>query len=111
MMRVFIAGKGAISAIGNNVPQTLLAFRNLKSGVDKISILRTNYAETLPAAEVKMTNEELIQLAGAHSDSRNALLSMIAAKEALADANIPDIKNWRTGFISANTVGGMDITE
>lgn len=110
-MQVFIAGKGIISAIGNNLEETLASLRNRKSGVDKISILRTNYSNTLPAAEVKLTNDELIQLSGLESDSRNALLSMIAAKEAIADANIPDLKKWRTGFISANTVGGMDITE
>jgi 3-oxoacyl-(acyl-carrier-protein) synthase len=110
-MQVFIAGKGVISAIGNNVAETLASFRNLKSGVDKTTILRTNYSDTLPTAEVKLTNDELIELAGLHSDSRNALLSMIAAREAMNDANIPDFANWRSGFISANTVGGMDITE
>jgi 3-oxoacyl-(acyl-carrier-protein) synthase len=110
-MQVFIAGKGIISAIGNNLQETLASLRKGKSGVDKISVLRTNYSNTLPVAEVKLTNDELIRLSGLISDSRNALLSMIAAKEAIADANIPDLKNWITGFISANTVGGMDITE
>src|SRR5688572_5647140 len=102
-MQVFIAGKGVISAIGNNVEETLASFRNLKSGVDNITVLRTNYSDTLPAAEVKLTNDELMELAGLHSDSRNALLSMIAAREAMNDANIPDFKSWRSGFISANT--------
>lgn len=110
-MQVFIAGKGVISAIGNNVQETLASFRNQRSGVGKITILQTNYAATLPAAEVKLTNEELCELSGISSDSRTALLSMIAAREAMKDAEIPDFKNWRTGFISANTVGGMDITE
>ena len=43
--------------------------------------------------------------------SRTALLSSIAANEALNNASIPDLNRWRTGFISANTVGGMDKTE
>jgi 3-oxoacyl-[acyl-carrier-protein] synthase-1 len=47
----------------------------------------------------------------AASVSRTALLSLIAAKEALDRAAIPDLARWRTGFISANTVGGMDKTE
>jgi 3-oxoacyl-(acyl-carrier-protein) synthase len=110
-MQVFIAGKGVISAIGRNIEETLASFRTQKSGVDKISILKTNYSETLPAAEVKLTNEELIELSGLQSHSRNALLSLIAAKEVLRDADIPDFGKWRTGFISANTVGGMDVTE
>jgi 3-oxoacyl-[acyl-carrier-protein] synthase-1 len=38
------------------------------------------------------------------------LLGIQAAREALADAGI-DLKRWRTGLISATTVGGMDKTE
>ncbi len=110
--QIYIAGKGAISAIGNNVAENYASLRSLKSGVSKITILQTRYAETLPAAEVKLTNQQLAQLCGlSSSEPRTALLSLIAAKEAVADANIPDFKKWRTGFISANTVGAMDKTE
>lgn len=111
-MQVLIAGKGVISAIGNNVQETLTSLKNLHSGVDKISVLRTNYSTKLPAAEVKISNEELAYMAGLETTSpRTALLSLIAAKEALEDANIPNIQQWRTGLISANTVGAMDKTE
>ncbi|MFN8323943.1 MAG: beta-ketoacyl-[acyl-carrier-protein] synthase family protein [Chitinophagales bacterium] len=111
-MQVLIAGKGVISAIGNNVQETLTSLKNLHSGVDKISVLKTNYSSKLPAAEVKISNEELARMAGLETTApRTALLSMIAAKEALQDANIPNIHQWRTGFISANTVGAMDKTE
>ncbi len=110
--KVFIAGKGVISAIGNNVAENLASLRCGNSGVARITILPTRYAETLPAAEVKLTNEELAKLAGLDAGvSRTALLSMIAAREALQSANISDITKWRTGFISANTVGAMDKTE
>jgi 3-oxoacyl-(acyl-carrier-protein) synthase len=110
--QIFIAGKGAISAIGSNVAENFASLLNLQTGVSKITVLTTRYAETLPAAEVKLTNEELAQLCGLSSNEpRTALLSLIAAKEAIADANIPDFKKWRTGLISANTVGAMDKTE
>ena len=49
-MQVLIAGKGVISAIGNNVQETLTSLINLRTGVDKISVLRTNYSSKLPAA-------------------------------------------------------------
>lgn len=111
-MQVFIAGKGIISAIGNNVNETLASLRNSKSGVGKITVLPTNYASKLPAAEVKMSNEELAQLAGMNASfPRTALLSAIAAQEAINDAAIPGFEKFRTGFISANTVGAMDKTE
>jgi 3-oxoacyl-(acyl-carrier-protein) synthase len=43
--------------------------------------------------------------------SRTTLLSLVAAKEALADADIPGFETLRSGFVSANTVGGMDKSE
>jgi 3-oxoacyl-[acyl-carrier-protein] synthase-1 len=43
--------------------------------------------------------------------SRTAMLSLVAAREAIADAAIPGLANLRTGFVSANTVGGMDKSE
>ncbi len=111
-MKVFIAGKGVISAIGNNVAENLASLRNLQTGVSKITVLPTRYAETIPAAEVKLSNEELAQRCGLNSgEPRTAFLSSLAAKEAVDDANIPNFKKWRTGFISANTVGAMDKTE
>jgi len=70
------------------------------------------HRDKLPVAEVKLSNAQLAQLAGLpNTKSRTALLSMIAAKEALGNAGIENISSLRTGFISANSVGGMDKTE
>lgn len=111
-MSVYIAGKGLISAIGNNVEETLASFRQLRSGVGAISILPTNHASELPAAEVKLNNAELGKMCGLDGRfTRSALLSMIAGQQAVDSVEIPDYKNLRKGFISATTVGGMDITE
>ncbi|MBL0310754.1 MAG: beta-ketoacyl-[acyl-carrier-protein] synthase family protein [Bacteroidetes bacterium] len=111
-MRVFIAGKGVISAIGKGVSETLTSFRTGQSGIGKISVLTTNYGGKIPAAEVKLNNRELAKLSGLSEEApRTALLSMIAAEEAMKDAAIPEIGRWRVGFISANTVGAMDKTE
>jgi 3-oxoacyl-(acyl-carrier-protein) synthase len=130
---VAIAGAGVISAIGNNVAGSLLSFENGTAGMADITLLDTIYKGRLPVAEVKANNQELARWAGlsasaaglapsshstkgrvtglAPSVSRTALLSLIAAKEALDDAAIPGIETLRTGFISANTVGGMDRME
>jgi 3-oxoacyl-[acyl-carrier-protein] synthase-1 len=63
-------------------------------------------------AEVKKSNAELAGLARLPLGiSRTALLSMIAAREAVTDAGMADLSSWKTGFISANTTGGMDRTE
>jgi 3-oxoacyl-(acyl-carrier-protein) synthase len=109
---VFVAGVGAISAIGNNVAECLTALENEAAGIGNIHNLQTVHRNKLPVAEVKLTNEQLSLKAGLSSTiSRTALLSMIAAKEALDDAAIENISSLRTGFISANSVGGMDKSE
>lgn len=109
---VFVAGIGAISAIGNNVAECLTALENEAADIGDIHHLQTVHRNKLPVAEVKLTNEELALKAGLSSTiSRTALLSMVAAKEALDDAAIENISSLRTGFISANSVGGMDKSE
>ena len=109
---VFVAGTGIISAIGNNVAECLDALENERAGMDQMHHLDSVHRKRLPVAEVKLSNDELAKLAGfPKTKSRTALLSMIAAKEALADAGIENITSLRTGFISANSVGGMDKTE
>lgn len=108
---IYITGIGVISAIGDNVSQTLDSLLKSQTGVDEIKILPTNLSGTLPLAEVKYTNEELAQMSGLETwQTRTAQLSMIAAQEAKDSCKI-DYSKWRCGFISANTVGGMDRTE
>src|SRR5690606_38500816 len=61
----------------------------------------------------KQTNNELSERAGIDATlqlPRTALLSIIAAKEVWAPYNDKS-KGLRIALLSANTVGGMDITE
>jgi 3-oxoacyl-(acyl-carrier-protein) synthase len=109
---VFVAGVGAISAIGKNVAECLDALENDRAGIGHMHYFDSLHREKLPVAEVKFSNDELSQLSGLpNTKSRTALLSMIAAKEAISNAGIENIASLRTGFISANSVGGMDKTE
>src|SRR5579862_7807360 len=106
---VYIAGTGVISGIGNNVAEHLRAFEQEEAGMGAITMLNTIHKGELPVAEVKLSNDELAAMTGlSPQTSRTALLSLVAAREALDDAAIPDFKSLRTGFVSANTVGGMD---
>ncbi|MDB5122905.1 MAG: beta-ketoacyl-[acyl-carrier-protein] synthase family protein [Mucilaginibacter sp.] len=108
----YIAGVGVISAIGNNVPEHLAAFEREEAGMGEITMLDTIYHGKIPVAEVKLKNNELADMTGMPPDiSRTTLLSLVAAQEALADAQIPGLDELRTGFVSANTVGGMDKSE
>ena len=109
---VFIAGLGVISAIGNTVAQNLLSLEQEKTGIAPIQYLDTEHRDEFPVGEVKLSNNELAEMSRFKPGiSRTAMLSSIAAKEALADTGIINLAGLRTGFISANTVGGMDKTE
>jgi 3-oxoacyl-[acyl-carrier-protein] synthase-1 len=109
---VFICGIGIISAIGLNAAECMDAVEHLQSGICATSVLPTRYQSTLPTGEVKLSNEALSTLSGlSPATSRTAQLSMIAAAESLADADIAGLSALRTGFISATSVGGMDKSE
>jgi 3-oxoacyl-(acyl-carrier-protein) synthase len=109
--KVYVAGLGIISAIGNNVAECLASLQSETAGMNNITYLKTIYANQIPVAEVKLSNEELALKTGLSNNvSRTVFLSMIAAREAISDAAV-DISSLRTGFISANTVGGIDKTE
>jgi 3-oxoacyl-[acyl-carrier-protein] synthase I len=109
---VYIAGVGIVSSIGNNTSACLHALENYSSGIGPITSLNTIYKNILPVGEVKLSNSELAALTGLPAlCSRTALLSMLAARQAWQDAALNNKKNLRIGFVSANSVGGMDKTE
>jgi 3-oxoacyl-(acyl-carrier-protein) synthase len=120
---VFVAGVGVISAIGNDVAECLFALEAGRAGMADIAYLETRHRQKIPVAEVKLSNAELSDRARGSTGmgrgsmdrfariSRTALLSLIAAREALQDARIDPSSlpsPIRIGFISANTVGGME---
>jgi 3-oxoacyl-[acyl-carrier-protein] synthase-1 len=110
--RIFVAGVGVISAIGKNVAECLDSLENSRAGMGDMIYLDSVHKQKIPVAEVKMSNDDLASLSAlSKTKSRTALLSAIAAKEALNNAGIENIESLRTGFISANSVGGMDKTE
>lgn len=122
MAQVYIAGSGIITATGNTKADNLAALKAGRAGISKPEILQTNH--DLPVGEIKMTQEALAQYALAQSGHavspyqlerlskwpRTALLSLIAAQEAWLPL-AAKAAGLRVAFISANTVGGMDLTE
>ncbi|HTS43753.1 MAG TPA: beta-ketoacyl-[acyl-carrier-protein] synthase family protein [Puia sp.] len=109
---VLVAGVGVISAIGNNVAESLDALESGRAGMGDMHWLDSIHRNRIPVAEVNLSNDQLSSLTGLDSTiTRTALLSMVAAREAIEDAGLVNIPRLRTGFISANTVGGMDKSE
>jgi 3-oxoacyl-[acyl-carrier-protein] synthase-1 len=111
---VAITGMGIISAIGNNVQENYESLIEGKKGISRISKINTVHKDTLMVGEIDFTNQELeefLELNVNHNYSRSALLGAFAAKQAVSSANITNINSYKTGLVSATTVGGMDKTE
>ncbi len=109
---VYTAGVGVVSAIGNDTKSCLQSLQDGKAGIGAITALDTIHKNKLPVAEVKLSNQQLAAATGLPATvSRTALLAMLAAREAWLDAGLTGMPGLRAGFISANSVGGMDKTE
>jgi len=110
---VVVTGIGIISSIGTGYEQTRQSLLSKKTGITPVSILKTRHKDFV-LGEIKKTQQELHQLAGTDPEeawTRTALLAIIAASEAFSDAAL-DLNNaYKTGIVSASTVGGMDKSE
>lgn len=112
--KVAITGMGIISSIGNTVEENYNALVNGKSGISTIENLETIHAAVIKVGEIKLTNQQLeqqLQLSPDNNFSRTAMLGAIAAKQAVENAGIQNINEYKTGLISATSVAGMDMTE
>jgi 3-oxoacyl-[acyl-carrier-protein] synthase-1 len=111
---VAITGMGIISSIGNTVEENYFSLINNKTAITNIKNIATIHSNYIKVGEIKKTNQELITelfLPENNNFSRTAMLGLIAAKQAIKNAGINNINEYKTGLISATSVGGMDITE
>lgn len=105
---------GIISAIGASVDENFNALLSGKTRISVIENIETIHKNSIKVGEIKKSNEELLQqlqISGANDFSRTAMLGAIAAKQAVENAGIENINDYKTGLISATSVGGMDMTE
>ena len=113
-MKVAITGMGIISAIGNSVEENFDALINSRKAITTVDNIPTVHRDVMKVGEIKKSNGELASELGLSSDnnfSRTAMIGVIAAKQAVLNSGISDINEFKTGLISATSVGGMDTTE
>ena len=107
----YVVNTGVITAIGKDTEECRAALISGKNAIGKPSYLKTHWQNEIPVAEVKLSNEELAAITGTNASwPRTALLSAVAVKEAWEPFR-RKAEGLRSGFFSANTVGGMDLTE
>lgn len=112
--RVFVTGMGIISAIGNGTEETLQSFRQLHSGITRLTLFPSERSN-IPVAQIGYSNEELVAMAPQEGSdktiSRNTLLALIAAQQAVSSSGWKNALEKETGAVFATTVGGMDLNE
>ena len=111
---VSITGMGIISSIGNNLEENYLSLIKNRAGLREISKIDTIHKNKFKVGEIIYTNEELISILNIDKNikySRTELLGLIAAKEAIKNSGIKSTEKYKTGLISATSVGGMVNTE
>jgi 3-oxoacyl-(acyl-carrier-protein) synthase len=108
--RVFITGFGIISAIGNNAEENRHALKNNKHGFGRIETFETAHKQSIPAFEIKITDEELNSKVGVKIQqgfSRTALLGLLAVREAIDSASLSKNDLQQTALLSSTTTGGI----
>lgn len=113
-MKVAITGMGIISAIGNTVEENFEALTSGRKAITSVDNIDTVHVDVMKVGEIKKTNDELaseLGLAAGNNFTRTAMIGAFAAKQAVKNAGISNINEYKTGLISATSVGGMDTTE
>ncbi|MBC7826819.1 MAG: beta-ketoacyl-[acyl-carrier-protein] synthase family protein [Chitinophagaceae bacterium] len=108
--RIFITGYGIITSIGNNADENYQSLINRKCGFGGLEILDTIHKQDLPACEIKLSDDQLCEIAGVslkQGYTRTTLLGIIAAKEAMRMASLTPAEIRTAGLLSATTTGGI----
>jgi 3-oxoacyl-[acyl-carrier-protein] synthase II len=108
--RVVVTGLGAVTPLGNTVPEFWANVVAGKSGVREITLFDASAMPTRIAGEVRgFEPGELIGKKEARRMDRFAQFAFVAAREAVADAKleITDENRDRIGVIFASGIGGI----
>src|SRR5256714_6045140 len=109
MKRVVVTGLGAVTPIGNDAPTTWRAAVEGRSGIDFIRSFDTDGLPVRIAAEVKDFDPSTV---ASHKEARKldrfVLLSLGAAREAVADAKLEGAYDpARVGVLFGSAIGGF----
>lgn len=110
LKRVVVTGIGALTPLGNSVPEYWEGLVNGVSGADFIKQFDVSKFKTKFACELKDFNpENYFERKDARKLDRFSQIALIAATEAVTQAGLdrPEINRDRVGVIWASGIGGM----
>src|SRR6202158_2608384 len=109
--RVVVTGLGAVTPVGNSVPETWSNLLAGCSGIDSLTLFDTSAFGVKIGGEVKnFKPEELIPSKELRHMDRSAKFALVATKEAVADARLDmaTVCAERVGVILGTAAGGVD---
>lgn len=110
LKRVVVTGLGALTPLGNTVPEYWNGLVNGVSGADFIKQFDVTKFKTKFACELKGFNpEDFMERKEARKLDRFSQIAVVAAAQAVEDANLNNesIDHDRVGVIWASGIGGM----
>ena len=109
MRRVAVTGLGAVTPLGNDARATWNAAVGGESGIDWIRAFDASEFPVRVAAEVKdFDPSSVASPKEVRKLERNVLLSLGAAKEAIADAGLNGFDPMRVGVVFGTAIGGFN---
>ena len=114
MRRVVVTGLGAVTPIGNTVPEMWENVKLGTCGIDKITAYDTTGRKVTLAGEVKHFDpEQVLDKREARKMDRFTQFAMAAAKEAMQDAGFEPgtLDASRCGVIVSSGIGGLGTIE
>jgi len=106
---------GVISAIGDSVALNHSALKSGISGIGKLEMFQSKYADKMPFGEVKISTETLRNKLKVFESgvTRTSLLALHALEETIRDSALTEteLTSNETALIGASTVGGMCLTD
>ncbi len=109
--RVVVTGLGAVTPVGNSVPQTWANLLAGCSGIAEITLFDTSAFGVRIGGEVKnFKPEQLIPSKELRHMDRSAKFALVAAREAVDDAALDVVASCpeRVGIILGTAAGGVD---
>jgi 3-oxoacyl-[acyl-carrier-protein] synthase II len=109
MRRVAVTGLGAVTPLGNDARSTWQAAVAGESGIDWIRAFDASELPVRVAAEVKdFDPTQVASPKEVRKLERNVLLSLGAAREAMADAGLNGFDPTRVGVVFGTAIGGVN---
>src|SRR5262249_30118608 len=109
MRRVAVTGLGAVTPLGNDARSTWNAAIAGESGIDWIRSFDASSFPVRVGAEVKdFDPAKVASPKEVRKLERNVLLSLGAAKEAMADAGLNGFDPMRVGIVFGTAIGGLN---